>query len=152
MQEQESCCALPLEREEAWVIAAPKATIARRPFLSSARRILFWPSSSAGKNPRQAVVAGGLERVPLEDLLAAAELNKANPEEDLHVHADRTVELVVGIEDVRESPQAEYDSDSCHCGQLCRLKAQTNTNVKTRNCKFMPQTWNQHLETVCRKP
>merc|ERR1719253_2055824 len=51
---------------------------------------------------RQAVVAGGLERVPLEDLLAAAELNEADPEEDLHVHADRTVELVVGVEDVRD--------------------------------------------------
>mmetsp|Transcript_42887 Transcript_42887/g.108821 ORF Transcript_42887/g.108821 Transcript_42887/m.108821 type:complete len:280 (-) Transcript_42887:79-918(-) len=47
----------------------------------------------------EAVVPGNLKRVPLEDLLGAAELDDANPEQDLEVHAHGSVEVVVPIDD-----------------------------------------------------
>mmetsp|Transcript_6769 Transcript_6769/g.8745 ORF Transcript_6769/g.8745 Transcript_6769/m.8745 type:complete len:275 (-) Transcript_6769:169-993(-) len=46
----------------------------------------------------KAVVAGALQRVPLEDLLGTAELQKRDPEEDLEVHTHSAVQLVVGVD------------------------------------------------------
>merc|ERR1712151_1134521 len=49
----------------------------------------------------EAVVARRLERAKLVDLLRAAELNDGDPEEDLEVHANGSVELVVRVDGQR---------------------------------------------------
>merc|ERR1740115_217650 len=50
----------------------------------------------------ETIVPRALKGVPFEDLLSTAEFHQGDPEEDLEIHADSTVELVVGIDGYRD--------------------------------------------------
>merc|ERR1712039_872265 len=78
-----------------------------------------------GQQGGQTVVPSDLERVPLGNLLGAAELHDTDPEEDLDVHADGAVQVLVCIDghwDRLKGVPLTGDADKVRHDQACPSK------------------------------